>query len=68
MANYSKEPQTVNVDTWFYDGKRGITVVHEARTKAGEYIQTDQFLIPWSKLEAALKRHKTTPAKKAKRK
>lgn len=49
-------PTDVNPATWFYDEEHGINVAHEARTKAGEYIQTDQFTIPWRLLREALAR------------
>ena len=48
------KPHTINENTRWYHDKRGILVVHEARTKSDAYIQTDQFIIPWRSLKAAL--------------
>ncbi len=50
------KPVTVDKATWFYPEKRGILVVHEFRDKDGRYHFTDQFLIPWAKIDAAKKR------------
>jgi hypothetical protein len=49
-------PCDVNKSTWFYVDKRGMLVVHEARTPGGVFIQTDQFTIPWAKVRAAINR------------
>ncbi len=57
MAKRSRGPQYIDKSSWFYDDRRGLLVVHEARTKSDAYIQTDQFVISWAKVRAALKRH-----------
>lgn len=49
------EPVGINNETWFYDDKKGILVIHEFRTK-DTFHRTDQFIIPWAKLRAALQR------------
>lgn len=43
----SGEPNHITEKAWFYDDKKGLLVVSEARTASGTYIQTDQFIIPW---------------------
>lgn len=53
----SPAPQHTSDETWFYDDKRGLLVVHECR-KDGEFVQTDQFVIPWRAIDAAIKRRK----------
>jgi hypothetical protein len=57
MSEYSLKPINIDKSSWFYDQPRGILVVHEARNKVGDYLQTDQFTISWAKIRAALKRH-----------
>lgn len=51
------QPQKIDAETWFYDDEKGLLVVHEARTANGDYLKTDQFIIKWPLLEAALQRH-----------
>lgn len=50
-------PQHVSETTWFYDDKKGLLVVHEFRGARNEYLRTDQFIIPWRRLHAALVRN-----------
>jgi predicted ArsR family transcriptional regulator len=55
--NHSREPQKIDEESWFYDDSNGLLVVHEFRTDAGDYVRTDQFVIPWRLVLAAVKRH-----------
>ena len=51
------EPMSVNENLWYYEEKRGITVVHrvfDEETK--QYLQTDLFVIPWKKLLESVNR------------
>lgn len=57
VRGMSLEPQHVSDTTWFYDDKRGLLVVHEFRGPRNEYLRTDQFIIPWAKVRAALIRN-----------
>jgi len=43
---YRLEPITIDANSWFYEGPKGLLIVHEARDKDGTFIQTDQFIIP----------------------
>jgi hypothetical protein len=54
----SLDPQHVSATNWYYEEGAGMLVVHEVRDAAGLYLQTDQFKIPWRKIEASLKRIK----------
>lgn len=54
---YKLEPQTIDRNTWFYEEPRGLLVVHEARDADGGYLRTDQFVIPWRKVVASVRRH-----------
>ena len=53
-----RSPVGIDVDTWFYDDSRGILVVHECRERDA-YLHTDQFVIPWARLLAAVERYKS---------
>ncbi len=52
----SRHPQTVSEHNWYYEEARGIRVVHEVHDSKGEYLQTDQFRIPWWQLRKSLGR------------
>jgi hypothetical protein len=49
-------PTNIDQFNWFYDEPDGLSLIHEARTKDGAYIKTDQVLIPWALVRAALAR------------
>ncbi len=51
----SRDPQRIDDSTWYYEGRSGLTIVHEHR-KDGVYIGTDQFKVSWSKLMASARR------------
>ena len=55
-SKLSNSPQHVDEDTWFYEERRGILVVRRVYNAGGEFVQTEQFMIPWSKLRASLNR------------
>jgi hypothetical protein len=62
--NHSLEPQTIDNETWFYEDRKGLLIVHEFRTDAGLYVRTDQFVIPWRMVTAAVQRHALRPTSK----
>ncbi len=39
------EPQDIDKNNWFYDGKTHITFVHEVLDKDNNWVQTDQFKV-----------------------
>lgn len=56
-------PHNINDVTWFYDDRKGLLVIHEIRGADSSYIRTDQFVIPWRMVTAAVRRHATPPSK-----
>ncbi len=50
------EPVNINDHLWYYEEKKGITVVYEILDKNENYIRTDQFMIPWKKLLESVNR------------
>lgn len=53
----SLNPQKIDDDSWYYEYRGRIEVVHEIRDSAtGNYIRTDTIKIPWRKLEKSMKR------------
>jgi hypothetical protein len=52
------KPIHLSREAWYYEERRGILVVQEARTKDGELLKTAMVTIPWSKLERALEQRK----------
>lgn len=50
MNKLSLEPQSVNEDTWYYEERKGVLVVHRLKDKNGDYEKTVQILLPWKKL------------------
>lgn len=59
--SHKLEPQSINAETWFYEDRKGLLIVHEVRTDADAYVRTDQFLIPWRMVTAAVERHALKP-------
>lgn len=49
--SHGLEPQHVDKSTWYYEFPRHLLIVHEVRDKAGGYIQTEQFKLPWRLIE-----------------
>lgn len=67
-VSYSREPISVDDGTWFYEERGGLTVVRQIH-HGGRYHLTEQFRIPWRKLEPTIRRHQAIKrAKAAKRK
>jgi hypothetical protein len=62
-AKYSLNPVQVDSSTWFYEEPKGLLIVRQCRNLDGEYIQTEQFTIPWRKLISSVDRHKATRRK-----
>ena len=50
MTKLKKEPINIDKHTWYYEENKGICVVREVLDKDGNYIQTEQFYLPWKKL------------------
>lgn len=55
MRQTKVSPTDIDADTWFYDEPRGVLVVHRV-IREGSYVQTDQILLSWRTLRAALAR------------
>lgn len=58
----TNEPQDINKQTWYYEEKKGIGVVHEVWI-GGAFIRTEQFTIPWKMIRTSLARkdHRRLP-------
>jgi|JI10StandDraft_1071094.scaffolds.fasta_scaffold151030_8 hypothetical protein len=54
----SIEPQQIDNSTWYYEMTTHLLLVREVRDKQGNYIQTEQFKLPWRQIEASRRRHK----------
>ena len=48
-----REPRSINPHDWFYLEPKGLSLIHETMSKNG-WVQTDEIVIPWSKIEKAL--------------
>lgn len=59
----TRDPQNISATDWYYEFPSHLLIVHEVRDKAGLYIQTDQFKLPWRMIEHARKR-RPKPAKR----
>ncbi len=55
--NHPGDPKMIDEETWFYENRKGLLVVHEIRDGLNRYIHTDQFTIPWKLVIAAAQRH-----------
>lgn len=55
--SHKLDPQHIDAETWFYEDRKGLLIVHEIRLDDGSYVRTDQFVIPWRMVTAASKRH-----------
>jgi hypothetical protein len=52
----ARKPQNVDRSTWYYEFPGSVLVVHEVRDKDGNFVQCEQFRIPWRLLEQSRKR------------
>lgn len=50
------KPRQVDRLTWYYEYPGHLLIVREVRGKDGRHIQTEQFKLPWRKIEASRKR------------
>ena len=50
------DPTSISEHLWYYEEKKGITIVYEILDKNGKYMRTDQFMIPWKKLLESVNR------------
>jgi hypothetical protein len=67
----SNNPQEIDKYNWYYEGDKGIELIHEVRKQSrdfvtgkvtlGDYIRTDHIIIPWRKLKATMKRFERMP-------
>jgi hypothetical protein len=48
----------INIDklTWFYERRQGLDFVREVRSTNDEYLQTEQFTVPWKLIRISLAR------------
>ena len=56
----SPKPQNVRATDWYYEYPSHLLIIHEVRDRAGRYIQTDQFKLPWRMIERSRKRRSQT--------
>lgn len=61
-------PHSLDEHAWWYEEDRGILIVTESRAHDGSYISTEQRVIPWHQIRAALRRLDQEPAPPRKRK
>lgn len=54
----SRDPQNIDKSSWYYEFPAHLLIVREVRDKAGVYIQTEQFKLPWRMIEQSRKRRK----------
>lgn len=54
--NPSLNPQNLGEYDWYYENPKSLVLVHETRDKQGNYIQTDQIKIRYSKLLKSMRR------------
>ena len=52
----SLDPNHINQDTWYYEGKRGIEVVNRVQDGDGNYLATSTAMVPWKKIRASMRR------------
>ncbi len=64
----SVDPHKIDDDVWWYEENIGITVVVRFRDNQGICIGSEQRVISWRSLRAALRRKNKESAAKAKRK
>ena len=50
------DPQHINQDAWYYEGKRGIEVVRQMRDGDGNYLAISVTAISWRKIRASMRR------------
>ena len=53
---FRANPMNVSEHLWYYEEKKGITIVYEILDENGKYMRTDQFMIPWKKLLESVNR------------
>ena len=51
-----EESMRIDRHNWYYEEQRGCCFVHEVKDKNGNYVQTDQFFVPWKKLLESVNR------------
>lgn len=53
----SLDPQSIDDANWYYEERKGLTLVHEVRNAtSGTLIRTDTVTIPWAMLAATFRR------------
>jgi hypothetical protein len=65
MAKKNSEllgPHIVTEDLWFYENPKGLNIVHDIRLESGQYVRTDQIIIPWRQVVAAVRRYEAQKA------
>ena len=59
MASYSREAQQISKIAWYYETKYGLEVITDPRNFHSMRGGTPVNIIPWRKVAASLKRHRT---------
>ena len=49
-------PVEIDEDSWYYEDKTGIDLIHEERDLEGNFIKTVHIKIPWRKLVTTMER------------
>ena len=55
-ARISLDPNHINQDAWYYEGKRGIEVVRQVRDGNGDYLATSVTMVSWEKIRKSMRR------------
>ncbi len=51
------DPIKIDDNNWYYEEKRGVCFMHRVcKEHTGEYLQTDQIIIPWKRLLESVNR------------
>ncbi len=61
--NLRDESINITDELWYYEERGGVRIIHEIRVKPeetgiyqGDYVRTDQILIPWKRLLESVRR------------
>lgn len=46
-----RKPQNITERDWYYESRTHLLLVHQVYDKQGNYVQTDQFKLPWRMVE-----------------
>ena len=54
---------TINADTWLYEERTKLAVIHQVRDNAGDYIKTIQINLPIRIIMPSVKKYEQLPQK-----